>query len=66
MNKNIDKIFFVNKLIIFANIYNMPDLKGWGFEKESNNCHVFLEQKCKLAKFPNDFFWFNNKKFDNF
>lgn len=44
----------------------MPDLKGWGFEKESNNCHVFLEQKCKLAKFPNDFFWFNNKKFDNF
>lgn len=44
----------------------MPDLKGWGFEKESNNCHVFLEQKCKLAKFPSDFFWFNNKKFDNF
>lgn len=60
------KIFFVNKLIIFANIYNMPDLKGWGFEKESNNCHAVLEQKCKMAKFPSDFFWFNNKKFDNF
>lgn len=44
----------------------MPDLKGWGFEKESNNCHVVLEQKCKMAKFPSDFFWFNNKKFDNF
>lgn len=60
------KIFFVNKLIIFANIYNIPDLKGWGFEKESNNCHVVLEQKCKMAKFQSDFFWFNNKKFDNF
>lgn len=60
------KIFFVNKLIIYANIYNIPDLKGWGFEKESNNCHVVLEQKCKMAKFPSDFFWFNNKKFDNF
>lgn len=60
------KIFFVNKLIIYANIYNIPDSKGWGFEKESNNCHVVLEQKCKMAKFPSDFFWFNNKKFDNF
>lgn len=66
MNKNIDKNIFVNKLIIFANIYNFSDLKGWGFEKESNGFHVFLEQKWKLAKFPSDFLWFNNKKFDNF
>lgn len=37
------KIFFVNKLIIYVNIYNILDLKGWGFEKESNNCYVVLE-----------------------
>lgn len=66
MNKNIDKNIFCQQINYFCQYLQYARFKRMGLWKESNNCHVFLEQKCKLAKFPSDFFWFNNKKFDNF
>lgn len=66
MNKNVDKNIFCQQINYFCQYLQYARFKRMGLWKESNNCHVFLEQKCKLAKFPNDFFWFNNKKFDHF